>query len=115
MWIKEEFADLEERIQALEELCDVLNQDITSMTQLIEAIENSEFVTDIRTIRSVDDRTGFEITFSSGRKITIFDGIDGHDGHDGHTPIISVRQDTDGEWYWTIDGEWMLDGDGGNN
>lgn len=112
MWIKEEFADLEERIQALEELCDVLNQDITSMTQLIEAIENSEFVTDIRTIRSVDDRTGFEITFSSGKKIIIYDGIDGQDGHDGHTPIISVRQDTDGEWYWTIDGEWMLDGNG---
>ena len=47
MWIKEEFADLDERIQTLEGLCDVLNQDITSMTQLIEAIENSEFVTDM--------------------------------------------------------------------
>ena len=33
-------------------------------------------------------------------------------GEDGHSPEVSVRQDSDGQWYWTIDGEWMLNDSG---
>lgn len=40
------------------------------------------------------------------------DGENGKDGADGQTPIIGVRQDTDGIWYWTLNGEWLLDDDG---
>lgn len=29
------------------------------------------------------------------------------------TPVIGVKQDTDGIWYWTLDGEWLID-DAGN-
>ena len=36
------------------------------------------------------------------------DGKDGVDGEDGYVPEISVRQDVDGEWYWTVDGEWLI-------
>ena len=39
-------------------------------------------------------------------------GKDGADGKDGHTPTVSVRLDSDGVYYWTIDGEWLLDGSG---
>ena len=39
-------------------------------------------------------------------------GKDGLNGQDGHTPIIGVAQDTDGNWYWTVDGEFLLDGTG---
>ena len=45
-----------------------------------------------------------------GNPITIYNG---KDGNDGHTPIVGVKQDTDGNWYWTIDNDWMLDGNGG--
>ena len=40
------------------------------------------------------------------------DGQNGKDGKDGHTPVLGVRQDSDGKWYWTIDGEWLLDSSG---
>jgi len=40
------------------------------------------------------------------------DGKDGKDGKDGTTPVISVKQDTDGIWYWTVNGEFLLDGNG---
>ena len=39
------------------------------------------------------------------------DGVDGKDGEDAHKPILSVKQDTDGEWYWTLNGEWCMDAD----
>ena len=39
-------------------------------------------------------------------------GQDGADGKDGHSPVVGVRKDVDGIYYWTIDGEWMLDDEG---
>ena len=40
------------------------------------------------------------------------DGKDGSDGVDGHSPVIGVKKDTDGYYYWTIDGDWLLDESG---
>ena len=37
------------------------------------------------------------------------DGKDGKDGVDGQTPVVSVRQDSDGNWYWTLNGDFILD------
>lgn len=37
------------------------------------------------------------------------DGQDGMDGTDGRVPAIGIKKDSDGNYYWTIDGEWMLD------
>ena len=39
-------------------------------------------------------------------------GTPGADGQDGYTPVIGVRMDTDGIYYWTLDGEWLLDDQG---
>ena len=39
-------------------------------------------------------------------------GKDGVDGQDGHTPMIGVKKDSDGIYYWTLDGEWLLDDTG---
>ena len=35
-----------------------------------------------------------------------------YNGKDGHTPTIGVKKDTDGNYYWTLDGEWMQDSEG---
>lgn len=40
------------------------------------------------------------------------DGKDGVDGADGHSPVIGVKKDSDGYYYWTIDGDWLLDENG---
>ena len=40
------------------------------------------------------------------------DGKDGTDGKDGYTPQIGVKLDSTGIYYWTLDGEWLLDEDG---
>lgn len=41
------------------------------------------------------------------------DGKPGEDGKDGSTPIIGVKQDADGIYYWTLNGDWLTD-DSGN-
>ena len=106
----ERLDDLEARVAALEELCAQMNEDISSMRTVISALEEGLYITDVR---DVDD--GYLIEFSNGDTITIHhgeDGEDGKDGVDGYTPVIGVRMDTDGVYYWTLDGEWLLDDKG---
>lgn len=112
LWIKDEFNKIDERLTKLETLCQNLNSDIKSMYDIIDAIKANEFVEDITPITEGDQTIGYKIVFESGKEISIFNGTDGQDGQDGYIPAISVKQDTDGEWYWTIDGEWMLDSEG---
>lgn len=39
-------------------------------------------------------------------------GKDGVDGVDGQTPEIAIKQDSDGIYYWTKDGQWLTDQQG---
>lgn len=39
-------------------------------------------------------------------------GAPGTPGTPGVSPIVSARKDTDGVYYWTVNGEWMLDDNG---
>ena len=53
----------------------------------------------------------------TGVKASGTNGQNGIDGQDGTTPIIGVKKDTDGRWYWTqkigtTDVTWILDEDG---
>lgn len=120
MWIKDEFSSLDDRIENLETFCNELNSQLESLEQIIKALESNEYITDYVRINK-NGVSGYKIVFDSGREIVIYngedgedgkDGKDGEDGKDGYVPNISVKQDTDGEWYWTIDGEWMLDEEG---
>ncbi|MDE6353426.1 MAG: hypothetical protein K2K88_09900, partial [Muribaculaceae bacterium] len=36
-------------------------------------------------------------------------GQDGQNGIAGNTPVIGAKQDSDGRYYWTLNGEWLLD------
>ena len=44
--------------------------------------------------------------------MTIYHGNKGENGQNGTTPVIGVEQDTDGLYYWTLDGEWLTDDEG---
>lgn len=40
------------------------------------------------------------------------DGVNGKDGIDGKTPQIGAKADEDGLFYWTVNGEWLMDASG---
>lgn len=105
----------ENRIAALEELCKQMNTNITSLQKIVNALQNNDYVTNVAPITKDGEIIGYTITFTKSDPITIYlgkDGIDGTNGKDGHTPIIGVKQDTDNLYYWTVDGEWLLDSNG---
>ena len=51
---------------------------------------------------------GYTIKFAKSNPIVIYNGKDGADGVDGNTPVIGVKKDTDGIYYWTLDSEFIV-------
>lgn len=116
--------DHESRIAKLEELCKQMNTNISSLQTIVKALQNNDYVTGVTPITKDGETIGYTITFTKSQPITIYhgedgkdgqngtDGKDGVDGKDGSTPIIGVKQDTDNIYYWTLNGEWLLDANG---
>ena len=116
--------DHESRIAKLEELCKQMNTNISSLQTIVKALQNNDYVTSVTPITKDGETIGYTITFTKSQPITIYhgedgkdgqngvDGEDGENGKDGSTPVVGVKQDTDGIYYWTLNGEWLLDANG---
>ena len=96
--IKNQLEELDERVTALEDAVKKTNQDISALQSIVNALQNNLYVTNVITTSD-----GYTIQFSDGTNAVI------SNGHDGiNAPVISVRQDVDGYYYWTLDGEWII-------
>ena len=102
MWNKGE--DMDSRLAALEELCSQMNTNINSLRLIVEALQDNDYVTGVVPVVENGETVGYTITFVKSGSVTIYHGAD---GRHGTTPTIGVRQDTDGIYYWTLNGEWL--------
>ena len=118
---RDELQEIHSEIDELRELINQTNSNIEALRTIINAIQDNDFVTGIAPIKENGVEVGYIISFSKSGNVTIYHGQDGQDGKpgqdgqpgkDGYTPVISARQDSDGIWYWTLDGEWMTDENG---
>ena len=93
--IRNDISSLSSRVATLENWKNTAQGNIQSLLTLTEGLNKNYFITAINTLED-----GYEFVFSNGSKATI---------KNGHSPAIGVKKDTDGEYYWTLDGEWLLD------
>ena len=103
------------RLTALEEKCKEMNTNITSLQTLVGAFESGDYITNVTPVKKDGITIGYTISFLKSEAITIYngtDGVNGTNGTNGYTPVIGVKKDTDGLYYWTVDGEWLLDDEG---
>lgn len=106
---------LDTRVTALEKLCKEMNTNIDALQGLVDALERRDYITNVSPVQNDGENVGYTISFAYGNPITIYhgkDGVDGVDGADGMTPVIGVRMDDDGTYYWTLNGEWLYDESG---
>lgn len=89
----------EDRVAELEEHCKQMNTNISSLQKILEALQDDLSISEVEQISD-----GYIIHFSDGSTVTIKNGKDS-----GTTPVIGVREDTDGCYYWTLDGDWLTD------
>ena len=106
--LRNDLSDLGNRVAKLEELCKQMNTNISSLQTIVTALQNNDYVTGVTPVMQNGKEVGYTITFSKSSPITIFHGKDGADGL-GHTPVIGVKRDTDGVYYWTLNGSWLTD------
>ena len=107
--VEERLDKVEARVAALEKLCSEMNSNISSLKGIVQAVQNGDYITSVTPLTENGKEVGYTINFSKGKPITVYHG---KDGKDGSTPNIGVKQDTDGIWYWTLNGGWLLDGNG---
>lgn len=92
----------EQRIESLEEACKQLNKEVADLQTIVTALEKSDYITTAAPLASED---GYSLVFKSGKSIVIYNG---KDGKDSVAPTVGVKKDTDGIYYWTIDGNWLI-------
>ena len=97
----DEVHQIKDRVTTLEESVIKTNEDIVALQIIVEALQNNVYVVAVTTTAD-----GYVIEFSDGTKATIANGKDGANGT--NAPVISVKQGEDGNYYWTLDGEWLL-------
>ena len=97
--LRNDLNDLENRVTKLEELCKQMNTNISSLQKIVDALQDNLSISKVEQISD-----GYIIHFSDGSTATIKNGKNSEDA-----PIIGVKKDTDGIYYWTLDGEWLTD------
>lgn len=122
--LKDRVDNLESRVTALEALTKKLNSNVEALQTIVGALQKNNYITGVEPIVEDGAEIGYRITFAASGSINVYHGKNGEKGDkgdkgdqgdpgkDGSTPQIGIRQDTDGIWYWTLDGVWLLDGAG---
>lgn len=100
---------LEVRIAKMEELVKQMNTNVSSLQAIMSALQENDYITSVTPITKENDVVGYTICFLKSSPITIYNG---KDGKDGNTPQIGISSDVDGNRYWTLNGEWLIDDKG---
>ena len=100
--LKSDINDLKSRMAALEKQCKNMNENLTSLQTIVNASQKQDGIV---SVTDLPDGQGYSVKFVSGKVIYLYNG---KNGTDGVTPKISVRKDSDGIYYWTVDGDWLI-------
>ena len=98
--LKSEIGRLQDKASAIERLCKDYNDDLSAIRSLVQAAEGRDY---IKNVEELPDSDGYRITFTSGKTVEIHNGEDAI----GDVPIVGVKKDSDGCYYWTMDGKFI--------
>ena len=94
--------------EALQRLCNETNTNLSALQTIVTALQNNDWITSVDPLTENGKVVGYTIKFAKSNPIVIYNGKDGADGVDGNTPVIGVKKDMDGIYYWTLDGEFIV-------
>lgn len=92
------------KLTTLEGTVSSMNSNIGALQSLVNSLQSKVTVNSV-----TKNGNGYLISFSDGNTARIENGSD---GKDGQTPQISAKADADGNYFWTVNGDWLLDSNG---
>lgn len=94
------------RLAALEDYQREVNANIIALQQLINAQQRGTYIVSV-----VPVTDGYLMKLSDGTDLTVHHGAKGEPGENGAvvTPVFGVRDSSDGNCYWTVDGKLLKD------
>lgn len=98
---------LADRIAALERWQEIANLNLANLQQLLNAMQSGKTISSV-----LNTGDGYQIVFSDETSVIIKNGEKGDKGEqgtDGQTifPVIAVRDSSDGNLYWTVNGDLL--------
>ena len=127
----ESVEDLDARVKTLETLCTEMNTNLSALTTLVSAMSVGDYVVSVSPLKNDEGvEIGYRIIFKESGVVDLYhgadgkdgvdgtdgtdgtNGTDGKDGQDGETPVIGAQVGEDGIYYWTLNGEFVVDAEG---
>ena len=101
--VQDELDATHRKLKDLQDYVADINDQLTNLERIVDALDDSHSIIPGSFTESEE---GYSISFKDGTTVFI---PYGKDGMDGRTLIpVGVRNDEDGHYYWTVDGEWFL-------
>ena len=96
--IQSELSSIKSRLTALE---NKVNTDISGLWEIVNAQKDGIAIT---SVTETDD--SWILKFGNGKTATV------SKGGTASAPVVGVKKDADGIYYWTLYGQWLLDSSG---
>ena len=114
--LRSDIENLENRVNTLEQWQKMVNNDLSSLQSIVNSLNGNDNIVSVDELKdSAGKVIGYRIEFAKSGTKDIYhgkDGANGTDGEPGSTPAIGVKIDSDGIYYWTLNGTWLLDESG---
>lgn len=102
--VQQELDETHAKLEALQKLIADMNTDMEALGRIADKLNGSNAIIPGSFTES---KEGYDLSFKDGTTVHI------HFGTDGRMLIpVGVKNDEDGLYYWTVDGEWLLDKEG---
>ena len=102
--VQQELDDTHAKLEALQQLIADMNDEMETLGQIVGKLNESNAIIPGSFVQSEE---GYDLSFKDGTTIHIPFGTDGR-----MLIPVGVKNDEDGLYYWTVDGDWLLDQDG---
>jgi len=104
-----EIEELKNTDAAIKQQLEGFNNSLTSLQTIIAALQSGVYIKSVMPLVEDNSQVGYIFTLSNGETFNVRDG---KKGADGYMPVIGVLSDEEGNYWWTLDGDYLLDGSG---
>jgi hypothetical protein len=111
-FVRDELITMQNEIDQIQNQVKQMNESLESLREIVEQMAAGGYVVDVQEFTDEDQRGGYVLVFNDGSELKLYSGVDGKDGKDAVGPAVSIAQDGEGRWCWTMDGEFLTAEDG---